>query len=85
MTATAQNSLINFGKHLSCAASFIEAFPKQSAGLASGALRERGTAQEAVIRILIRFFTDLGKAHPEPRADNAAAAYVAQQHKEGTA
>ena len=37
------------------------------------------------VRILIRFFTDLGKAHPEPRADDAAAAYVAQQHKGGTA
>ena len=43
------------------------------------------TEKAHIIRILIRFFTDLGKAHPEPRADDAAAAYVAQQHKEGTA
>ena len=43
------------------------------------------TEKAHIVRILIRFFTDLGKAHPEPRADDAAAAYVAQQHKEGTA
>ena len=38
-----------------------------------------------IVRILFRFFTDLGKAHPEPQADDAKAAFVAQQHKEGTA
>lgn len=43
------------------------------------------TEKAYIVRILIRFFTDLGKAHPEPGPDDAAAAYVAQPHKEGTA